>query len=129
MNKWICTMALFMTIALATAGCGGGDKASSSSPATAAAGDDAGGGAAITIDAKNFEFDQKEIKVKKGDKVTIKLVNSQGNHSLKLDGYNKEVKGNQTVTFTADKTGEFNYFCNIMCGGGHATMTGKLIVE
>ncbi|WP_127530358.1 cupredoxin domain-containing protein [Paenibacillus kobensis] len=129
MNKWICTMALLMTIALVTAGCGGGDKETSSSPAAATASDDAGGGTTVTVDAKNFTFDQKEIKVKKGDKVTIKLVNSQGNHTLKIDGYDKEVKGNQSVTFTADKSGEFKYFCNMMCGGGHTEMTGKLIVE
>jgi len=81
------------------------------------------------VNAKNFEFDQKEIKVHKGDSVTITLNNTQGNHGLKIDGYNVEVKGGKSVTFTADQTGEFKYYCSIMCGTGHAEMTGKLIVE
>lgn len=90
-----------------------------------------GGGAAkaITIDASNFKFDQEEIKVKKGEEVSITLKNSQGNHAIKIEGYDKEIKGNATVTFVADKTGEFKYICSVFCGKGHDEMVGKLIVE
>lgn len=128
MRKWIYSLGLLLAAALVATGCGGGgkDEASTTAPASNQA---AGGGKAITIDAKNFEFDQKEIKVKKGETVSITLKNSQGNHSIKIDGYDKEIKGNQTVTFTADKAGEFKFYCAIMCGAGHADMTGKLIVE
>jgi cytochrome c oxidase subunit II len=83
----------------------------------------------ITIHAKNFEFDQKEIKVNQGDTVKITLDNTQGIHSIKIDGYDKEIQGGKTVTFTVDKSGEFKFFCNVFCGKGHGEMVGKLIVQ
>ncbi|TJY41134.1 cytochrome C oxidase subunit II [Cohnella pontilimi] len=126
MKKWILTLGLLLTAALVMAGCGGKKSEPASSPAASQA---AGGGKTITVDAKNFEFDQKEIKVKKGETVTITLKNSQGNHGLKIEGYDKEVKGNESVTFTADQAGEFKFECSIMCGAGHKDMVGTLIVE
>jgi len=83
----------------------------------------------FTIDATNFDFDLKEIKVNKGDTVKITLKNSEGNHAVKIDGYNKEVQGDKTISFVADKAGEFQYECSIFCGAGHGDMVGKLIVE
>jgi len=127
MKKWVALSAMLLAAMLIAAGCGGGknDKAeSSASPAAAG-----GGSQAITIDATNFKFEPGEIKVKKGDEVSITLKNSQGNHALKIEGYNKEVKGNATVKFVADKTGEFKFDCSVFCGKGHADMVGKLIVE
>ena len=83
----------------------------------------------IEVAVVDHEFDQKEIKVKQGETVSITLKNDQGNHGFKLEGYDKEVKNGQTVTFTADKAGEFNFECSIICGKGHADMKGKFIVE
>jgi cytochrome c oxidase subunit II len=128
MKKWILTLGLLLTVAFVVAGCGGGDKKSDSA-ASAVASQATAAGKSITIDAKNFEFDQKEIRVKKGETVSITLKNSQSNHGLKIEGYDKEIKGNETVTFTADQVGEFKFECAIMCGAGHKDMTGKLIVE
>ncbi|MFC5405995.1 cupredoxin domain-containing protein [Cohnella soli] len=134
MTKRFGVYVLVLATAIALAGCGGknnansGEKASSSPSASQAAG--AGAGAqTIEIDAKNFEFDKKEIKVKKGDTVNLSLKNSQGNHSIKIDGYDVVVKANKTTTFTADKAGEFEFVCATMCGTGHGDMKGKLIVE
>lgn len=83
----------------------------------------------FTIDATNFEFDLKEIKVNQGDTVKVTLKNSEGLHAVKFDGYNKEVQGDETITFVADKVGEFEYICSIFCGTGHDDMVGTLIVE
>ena len=127
-KKWVYTGGLILTAAMIATGCGGGKSESSPFPSQAAGGD-AGAATAITVNAKNFEFDQKEIKVKKGETVAITLNNTQGNHAMKIEGYNKEVKNKQTVTFTADQAGEFKFECSIMCGAGHADMVGKLIVE
>ena len=129
-KKWLYAGGLVVSAAMIATGCGGGKSESSPSPSQAAAGGDAGAAAtAITVNAKNFEFDQQEIKVKKGETVAITLNNTQGNHAMKIDGYNKEIKNKQTVTFTADKAGEFKFECSIMCGAGHADMVGKFIVE
>ncbi len=127
-KKWLYAGGLIVSAAMIATGCGGGKSESSPSPSQAAGGDN-GAATAITVDAKNFEFDQKEIKVKKGETVAITLNNTQGNHAMKIEGYNKEIKNKQTVTFTADKAGEFNFECSIMCGAGHADMVGKFIVE
>ncbi|WP_239618282.1 cupredoxin domain-containing protein [Cohnella mopanensis] len=128
MKKWMALSGLLLAVMLIAAGCGGKNKEeASSSPATEAGA--AGGTKAITIDATNFKFDQNEIKVKKGEEVSITLKNSQGNHAIKIEGYDKEVKGNATVTFVADKSGEFKFICSVFCGKGHNEMTGKLIVE
>ncbi|WP_027091312.1 cupredoxin domain-containing protein [Cohnella thermotolerans] len=133
MKKWSVAVGILLMAAWMLSACGGGNdnKEASSAPASAeSSGQTASGGAKeITVEAKNFEFDQKEIKVAKGDKITIKLNNAQGNHSLKIEGYDQEAKGGQSVTFTADKAGEFKFYCNVMCGTGHGEMTGKLIVE
>jgi len=131
-KKWMYTFALLLSAALLATACGGGGK--SDTPAAPAASPDeaanAGGDAkAITIVATNFDFEPREIRVKQGETLAITLENKQGLHGVEFKGYNKEVKGKETVTFTADKAGEFDFVCSIMCGAGHNDMVGKLIVE
>ncbi len=61
-------------------------------------------------------FSIKEMVVKKGDKVTIKITNTAGDHDFVIDAYgiktetplNKET----IVEFTADKVGTFEYYCS-----------------
>lgn len=128
MNKRMLSLGgLALAGALILAGCGGKEETSNASPETSQAA--AGAAKAITLNAKNFEFDQPEIKLKKGETVSITLKNGQGNHAVHIDGYDKDIKGKETVTFTADKAGEFKFFCSIMCGAGHGDMVGKIIVE
>ncbi|MBO9599403.1 MAG: cupredoxin domain-containing protein [Cohnella sp.] len=130
MNKWMYTAVLLLLAAFVATGCGGGNKDNDkAAPSPAASEAAAGDVKAITINAKNFEFDQQEIKVKKGDTISITLKNTQGLHSIKINGYDQVIKPNKAVTFTADKAGTFEFICDTMCGGGHAEMTGKLIVE
>lgn len=88
-----------------------------------------------TFDVKgvNFAFDVKEIRVKKGDKVTINFESSEGFHDWVVDEFKAATKqvnpGTPTsVTFVADKAGTFEYYCSV---GKHRQngMVGKLIVE
>lgn len=62
------------------------------------------------------QFSLKEIMVKKGDRVRIKVTNTKGVHDFTLNEYNifKETPLNQEVMieFTADKAGEFVYYCS-----------------
>lgn len=83
----------------------------------------------IKVMAKDFEYDKKEIHVKKGDKVKITLQSDDGGHGFTIPAYNVNIQGNKSAEFTADKTGTFEYHCSVVCGTGHAKMTGKLIVE
>lgn len=119
-KTWVGLLMLLLVAAVMTA-CGG-------------SGDNSGAAATgevkeFTIDATNYDFDIKEIKVNKGDTVKVTLKNSEGLHAVKFNGYNKEVKGDETISFVANKTGEFEYICSIFCGTGHDDMVGKLIVE
>lgn len=126
MKKWVLAMFLVIATVLIVSACGKAEESKGETNANASA---SGEVKEFTIDAKNFEFDLKEMKVKKGDTVKLTLKNSQGNHAVKVEGYEKEVQGNKTISFVADKTGEFAYVCSIFCGAGHEKMTGKLIVE
>lgn len=83
-------------------------------------------------DDKGVWFSVKEIKVKKGDLVRVKVTNTKGNHDFTLDefGIKSETPLNQEVVieFVADKTGTFEYYCskpNHRAKG----QWGKLIVE
>jgi cytochrome c oxidase subunit 2 len=83
----------------------------------------------ITVTAKSFEFDKKEIDVQAGDQVVIHLVNADGAHGFAIDEFGVNLKGGETATFVANKKGEFQYYCSLMCGVGHDKMIGKLVVQ
>lgn len=85
------------------------------------------------ISGKNFEFDVKEIRVKKNDTVTINFTSTDGFHDFVIDAFDAQTERVKTgittsVTFVADKTGAFEYYCSV---GSHRVsgMTGKIIVE
>ncbi|REE91552.1 Cupredoxin-like domain-containing protein [Paenibacillus taihuensis] len=82
----------------------------------------------IKLMAKDFEYDQKEIHVKKGDKVKITLQSDDGGHGFTIPAYKVTINGNGSAVFTADKAGKFEYHCSVFCGSGHKKMTGTLIV-
>ncbi len=62
------------------------------------------------------QFSLGDIAVKKGDRVRIKVTNTKGIHDFTINEYSifEELPLDQEVTieFTADKTGEFVYYCS-----------------
>lgn len=81
----------------------------------------------ITVRASNYKFDLSTINVKKGDTVKLTLINDVGVHDLKFEGYNIGTKilqgvGQDTLTFVADKAGDFEYYCSV---GNHRAMGMK----
>jgi plastocyanin len=87
----------------------------------------------FAVKGVNYGFDVKEIKVKQGDTVTINFMSSDGFHDWKIDEFaaatQKVQPGTPTsVTFVADKKGEFEYYCSVGQHRAHG-MVGKLIVE
>ncbi|MCB9805788.1 cupredoxin domain-containing protein [Candidatus Nomurabacteria bacterium] len=90
-------------------------------------------GQTFNVKGVNFAFDVTEIKVKKGDTVTINFEATEGFHDWVVDEFSAKTQqvrpGTKTsVTFTADKEGTFEYYCSV---GSHRQMgmVGKLIVE
>ena len=68
------------------------------------------------IDGEYFpQFNPKELTVKKGDKIRLKINTTSGTHDFKIDEldiYSETPTGEVTVIeFTADKVGEFIYWC------------------
>jgi len=113
--------------ALALTACGGKSDGGSASSGGASSGGDV---VEVKLVASNFEFDQKEIKVKKGQKVKLTFTNKEGMHDIEIPDLKvKAAKAGTAVEFVADKAGTFEYKCGIMCGTGHDGMKGNLIVE
>jgi cytochrome c oxidase subunit II len=86
----------------------------------------------IDVVAKRYEFGPGEIKVKKGQRVTIVLTSPDFVHGFSLPDFGVRADGvpgkTIEVTFVADKAGKFIYLCDNFCGEGHDRMSGFLIV-
>jgi plastocyanin len=87
----------------------------------------------FTVTGSSFAFSPKTITVNKGDTVKINFVNSVGFHDWVLDAFNvrtPQINAGQSasVTFVADKTGTFEYYCSV---GTHRQMgmVGTLTVK
>jgi len=86
----------------------------------------------IEITATKFAFEPKEIRVKKGTRVTIALKSPDFVHGFSLPDFNVRADGipgkTVEITFVADKAGKFIYLCDNFCGEDHDKMTAFLIV-
>ncbi|GLI08063.1 MULTISPECIES: cupredoxin domain-containing protein [Paenibacillus] len=124
MKKWIVSMAAVgMIFALSACGAKETPKASEQANSNPAA-------QQVKLVATNFQFDQKEYKVKKGEDVTFSLENKQGMHAVQISGVNVGLdNNNKTKTVKIDKAGTYDIVCSLPCGQGHATMKSTLIVE
>ena len=79
------------------------------------------------IEAFQFGYKPDLIKVKQGDNVKIVVNNLDVPHGIRIPDLG--VSGETEISFTANKKGEFRWYCYIPCGSGHGKMNGKLIVE
>lgn len=88
----------------------------------------------LTVTAKDFSFDQKELHVKAGDVVTVTFKNEgRMQHDWTVEGQNIATKtiGSgeaDVIQFVAPAAGTYETFCSV---GTHRSMgmVGKLIVE
>ncbi len=87
----------------------------------------------ISVVAKKFSFNPDSIIVNQGDKVKLLLTSEDVEHGFAISEYGINEKVNKgetkTIEFTADKAGEFEIRCSVVCGSGHSGMKGKLIVN
>ena len=84
------------------------------------------------IDASRWEYMPAEIKVNRGDRVTLKLTSTDVVHGLSVDGYDVEMTADPgqtaSVSFVADRPGAFRFRCTVTCGNLHPFMIGKIYV-
>lgn len=99
-------------------------------------------GNVIDVEASMSGFDQKEIRVKAGQPVTIRLTSLDnehhtdggGKHQWAVDELRVDIvaqpESSNYMTFTPDRPGTYTFYCDICCGGkANPTMNGQLIVE
>ncbi len=88
----------------------------------------------VTIDMKayRYAYDPGDITVYEGQKITLNITALDHKHGFKLDAFNINATLPQgevtTVTFVADKVGEFPFHCSVFCGPGHFNMKGMITV-
>lgn len=84
------------------------------------------------LTAKKFEYSPSEITVKKRQPVVIEIVSLDRKHGFMIPelAVRSDVKpgARNVVRFTPDKTGTFNFHCDLFCGSGHESMAGTLVV-
>lgn len=90
---------------------------------------------AINMEAGNFYYSVKEIKVKEGQKIKVTVTAKDMTHDFNIDELGVKsgaIKDGDTGTieFVASKKGSFEYYCSIG-NGYHRKMgqVGKIIVE
>lgn len=87
----------------------------------------------VVVEASNFKFNIDTIIVKKGEKTKIVFKNLEGMHDFRVDKLGIKTKiledaGEETIEFTADEVGTFEFYCSV---GEHRSMgmIGTLVVE
>ena len=87
----------------------------------------------VEIMAKRFEFTPKEITLKQGETVTLRLTTEDVTHGffMKTLGIDAVIEpGHPTeITLTPQTTGSFTTICDHFCGEGHGNMHMKIVVE
>jgi cytochrome c oxidase subunit 2 len=86
----------------------------------------------IKVSARKFAFTPSEIALKKGEPVTLELSTEDvfmGFNAPDLKVRSDIVPGKvMRVRLTPDRAGSFPFLCDIFCGDGHETMSGKIVV-
>jgi cytochrome c oxidase subunit 2 len=87
----------------------------------------------VKVEAKQWAFTPDRIVVKKGEKVRLVVTSMDVEHGLGIEAFNINHKlpphQPQTIEFTPDKAGEFEFHCTVYCGAGHGGMKGTLVVQ
>lgn len=78
-------------------------------------------------------FRPDKITVEKGQKVRLVVYSEDVTHGLKIENYPVELVvrpgEEESITFEADKAGDFEFKCTVYCSPLHPWMNGTLHVE
>lgn len=86
----------------------------------------------ISISARKFEYTPNHITLKKGVPTVLRLITEDRSHGFSIPAMNlrADIRPGKAaeLKFTPQKTGDFDFFCDIYCGEGHEGMSGKITV-
>lgn len=88
----------------------------------------------VAASQENGGWSPAMIRVRQGERVTLRLTSVDVVHGLSLPAFSVDVSeiypGRFTkVSFVADKAGHFPFTCLVTCGAQHTLMQGELVVE
>ena len=87
----------------------------------------------IKVIAKKFVFVPNEIRVKQGETVLLQFTAPEVPMGFSLPDFavRADIMPGKVTTLrlTPDKSGSFDFLCDVFCGSGHEDMSGKLIVS
>jgi len=88
---------------------------------------DTTGARVITVNAKKWAFTPNKIRVKKWERVVIKINNIDVVHGIDIP--KMWIEENYEFLLDTSKVWVFEFKCENYCGEGHSTMEWKIIVE
>jgi heme/copper-type cytochrome/quinol oxidase subunit 2 len=99
-------------------------------------------GNVVTLEADMSGFSMNEIHAKLGEPLTVRLISLDkpyhmdggGKHQFAIDELSVNIvapsEGMSEMTFTPNKSGVYEFYCDICCGGrANPAMQGQLIVS
>jgi cytochrome c oxidase subunit 2 len=92
----------------------------------------AGAEQVVRMTAKKFEYTPSQITLKKGVPVVLEITAVDRDHGFKVPelGVRADLKSGQVtrVRIVPDRTGTFEFRCDVFCGSGHEDMSGEIVV-
>ncbi|MFC3110638.1 cupredoxin domain-containing protein [Undibacterium arcticum] len=86
----------------------------------------------IRVQARRFSFTPNELHLQLGQPVVLELTTADVVMGFNIPDLKKRADiipdTVARLELTPDRIGTFSLFCDIFCGDGHETMTGKVIV-
>jgi cytochrome c oxidase subunit 2 len=87
----------------------------------------------VKVTAERFHFTPNRIQLKKGEAVVLELTTLDVPMGFNAPAF--KVRANilpdapAQVPLTPQQAGEFEFFCDIVCGSGHKDMRGVIVVS
>jgi cytochrome c oxidase subunit 2 len=107
------------------------------------------GNVEITMTAKNFQFEPREIRLVAGAHVRLRVRSLDDAHGIAFKvvpigqpegspagllfsthkpDWELQPGVEQVIDFTAEKPGRYSFACSVFCGMGHNGMVGRIVV-
>lgn len=129
MKKWlVLSLVLAMMSILIACGTSNG-KTSNQSNAPIEVSEDEIASGNLELVASNWKFDKEYYAIRAGEAIEVNVNSIEGVHGIEIlnTEYNNIVN-NKPTSVTITEPGTYEIRCSVPCGGGHRTMTTKLVV-